>query len=91
MDEFTEQELHAIDDMHRRNLEGLTSDEVQLLVRYNQAIALQTAKFQAEQERANAEMKARIEQSETQTNAALDMMRQMRNAAIARLERVENG
>ena len=87
MDEFTEQERHQIDDMHRRNLEGLSADEVKLLMRWNAAVALQQDEYQQEQKRRDEYLKERIKQSQAETDAAIDRLQALKEKALARLER----
>lgn len=87
MDEFTEQERHLIDDMHRRNLEGLTADEVKLLMRWNAAVTLQQDEYQQEQARREEYLKERIKQTQAETDAAIDRLQALKEKALARLER----
>ena len=73
--------------MHRRNLEGLTADEVKLLMRWNAAVTLQQDEYQQEQARREEYLKERIKQTQAETDAAIDRLQALKEKALARLER----
>lgn len=91
MIEFTEQEQNIITDIHKRNFENLTPDEVQLYARWKTAIALRDTEFQSKQDAMKNEMQARINLTAEIAETAKSNLAELKQAALARLEMIDNG
>ena len=85
---FTEQERRTIDSIYARNCEGLSSDEVQLLIAWENMRALHNAEFQAEQERLDALMEAEKAAKDEEHAQAMENLELTHQAALARLAAV---
>lgn len=89
MDEFTEKERNTIDDIYRREFQGMTPEEVQLLLRWNAAQAKNDELVKAEIAAMNAEKEARIEETRKTAEKARRNLAELKNAAKKRLAAIE--
>ena len=87
--DFTYEQKQTIDAIFAKNLENLTSDEVQLYGQWVSAVALGDAEFAAEQERLKAESDARIAALQANAVTAKQNLDDLKNAALARLEAID--
>lgn len=91
MDEFSEKERAAIDDLLKRDFENATSDEIQLYARWQAYIALRDEEFKAKIELQKSESEARIKALADVAKAAKKNLTELKKAALKRLEVIENG
>lgn len=87
---FTEQERMTIDDIHRRNFENLTSDEVALLLRWNTAQTEFKTRLSDESKRRDEYLQQKIENAKQELDYRLGILNEKAQIARQRLERVEN-
>ena len=86
---FTEQERHAIDDLHKREFQNMTAEEVALYTRWVTWNAQRDAEFTAKiglMQQANA---AKIELMQEQAALAKQNLNELRDAALARLAAID--
>lgn len=91
MENFTEKERNKIDDMYGREFENLTSDEVQLLLRWNAYKTENRVKDSEEEKRRNEYDKEQLEILKRKAEATKTILQYKRDAALEKLERVRNG
>lgn len=84
-EEFTEQELRSVNDMHKRQFENLTADEVALLIRWNTAKVAAETRASDEQNRQAQYLQVMMENANRETAAALENLNELKAAALARL------
>ena len=87
--DFTDKEKDAINAIYARDLKDLTPEEVELFGKWNAAVELGKAEFEAEQKRKKEESDALI--NELKASAALSRknLNDLKDAALARLERID--
>lgn len=88
---FTEQERMTIDDIHRRNFENLTPDEVALLLRWNTAQTEYKTRLSDESKRRDEYLQQKIENAKQELDCRLSILNEKAQISKQRLERVENG
>ena len=91
MEDFTEEERCIVNDLYRREFQGMTADEVALYARWESAKAVFDASLQAELDSISAACMARISAMESQRDAAIANLEAQRDAAIAWYENVIGG
>lgn len=89
MENFTEKERNKIDNMHAREFKNLTSDEVQLLLRWNAYITENRVKDSEEEKRRNEYDKEQLEILKREAEATKTILQYKRDAAREKLERVK--
>ena len=87
--EFSEQERAIIVDCVKRELQGLTTDEMSLYLEWSNANAIMQAGFDLQQQQSEAITQAAIDAYTEITNAALSTLQAQEALALARLEAVK--
>lgn len=85
---FTEQELDAIDAIYAKNFENLSADEVQLYARWQAALALADAEFNAMIQAMQESSQAKIASLSEIADTAKQNLRELKEAALHRLESI---
>ena len=91
MEDFTEEERCIINDLHQREFQGMTADEVALYARWESAKAVFDESLQAELASITATCTARINAMEEQRDIAIANLEAQKDAAIAWYESVIGG
>lgn len=90
-DNFTEVERHKIAELHQREFQDMTPDEVALYARWESLKAVNSAEVQSQLDAITAVCSARIETMEELKLAAFDNLEAQRDAAVAWYDRVIGG
>lgn len=89
MEQFTEQERHTIDDIHKRNFQDMTPDEVQLYARWTATKAVADSEHQAKLELWREMSAARSAARKEQAALAKQNLKELKAAALARLAAID--
>ena len=90
-DNFTEAERHKIVELHQREFQNMTPDEVQLYARWQSLKAVSDAAIQAQLTAIENESQARIASTNQIKQAAFANLEAQRDAAIAWYESLIGG
>lgn len=87
--EFTNEELHRIDVLYGTDFEDIKPEDVQLIARWEQKRAIESAEAQARFDAIAAESAAKVEQSKKTAEYARKTLSELKNKALARLEGID--
>lgn len=90
-EDFTEAERAIITDIHRREFQGMTAEEVAL---YAEWVALESkldASVTAQRQALELETREKLAQHQATEQATVNAIKDMAAAAVARLETITNG
>ena len=91
MESFTNEEMDVINKIASGDLEGITSEDLEVYTRFQTSKAVADEKLQAELQALKDETDAKIEQAQALNAAAVANLKAQRDLALARLEAVKNG
>lgn len=91
MEQFTQVETDRINQLATGNISNPTIEDMELYARWKTSNALADARFKAENDALQAQMKQNMELAQIYNKAAIDNLNAQKELAFARLKAVENG
>lgn len=88
---FTEEERHRLDQIHKNQPDSVSADDAKLMIKWEKAITEAKTLSNQEVQNVQTEMQARLQIAQTQAQEASTTLQELKAAALARLERIDNG